>query len=75
MPKPRGRPPCFAHWDGESWVPDHDALDKAADKLVANREKCKERKRAIREAIKKAKPQLFDKIPKGQTRLEARTPE
>ena len=75
MPKPRGRPPCFAHWDGESWVSDYDALDKAADKLVANREKCKERKRAIRGAIKKAKPQLFDKIPKGQTRLEASTPE
>ena len=74
MPKPRGRPPCFAHWDRESWVPDHDALDKAADKLVANIE-CKERTRAIREAIKKAKPQLFDKIPKGQTRLEANTPE
>ena len=56
-------------------MPDHDALDKAADKLVANREKCKERKRAIREAIKQLKPQLFDKIPKGQTRLEANTPE
>ena len=75
MPKPRGRPPCFAHWDGEGWVPYHDALGNAADKLVANREKCKERKRDIREAIKKAKPQLFDKVLKGQTRLEASTPE
>ena len=56
-------------------MPDHDALEKAAGKLVANRKTCKERKRAIREAIKKAKPQLFDKIPKGQTRLEANTPE
>ena len=56
-------------------MPDYDALDKAADKLVANREKCKERKRAIREAITQLKPQRFDKIPKGQTRLATNTPE
>ena len=60
---------------GRGGGPDREALDKAAAKPGANREKCKERERAIRGAVKQLKPQLFDKIPKGQTRVDASTPE
>ena len=50
---------------------DQDAIEKAAAKLVANRERCKERKRAERALLKELKPKLFSKLPKGQTTLRS----
>ena len=50
---------------------DRDAVEKAAEKLVANRERCRERKRAERAVLKELKPKLFSKLPKGQTTLRS----
>ena len=50
---------------------DHDALEKAAEKLVANRERCRDRKRTERAVLKELKPKLFSKLPKGQTTLRS----
>ena len=67
--RPRGRPPCFSKWDGNQWVLDDDAVDKAAAKCIANRVRCRDRKRAERQALRELQPQLFTPLPKGQTTL------
>ena len=61
MSKPRGRPPCSAQWDGNEWVLSPDAAVRAAQKLVIQREKNKERRRATRQALKVLNPELFEK--------------
>ena len=60
MSKSRGRPPCSAQWDGKEWVLSPDAAVRAAQKLVIQREN-KERRRATRQALKVANPELFEK--------------
>ena len=49
---------------------DPDAAEQAANKLVAHRIMCRDRKRATRALLKQLKPALFDK--KTQTTLDAR---
>ena len=57
--KPSGLPQCSAIWDGERWVVDADAIDNAAKKLLDDRIRCRDRKRAIRAALEIQKPRLF----------------
>ena len=61
MSEPRGRPPCSAQWDGNEWVLSPDAAVRAAQKLVIQREKNKERRRATRQALKVLNPELSEK--------------
>ena len=71
-PRPRGRPPCSAQWDGERWVLDEDAAERAAARLLKQREKCRERRKATYSALTTMKPKLFKKLAKGQTTLNER---
>ena len=61
MKQPMGRPPCSAQWNGEQWIFAPGAAERAAQKLVANREKCRDRRRATKEELRKLHPELFEK--------------
>ena len=62
----RGRPPSGAVWDGERYALPPEALELAAARVQQHRVACRDRYRATRAALIRAKPELFSKHGRGR---------
>ena len=71
--QPRGRPRASARWDGTQWVLDPDAAEQAAQKLVAYRIMCRDRKCATRALKHVARPSSLNT--QAFKQLRARCPD
>jgi len=59
--KPRGRPPVGAVWQDGRYILLPESVELAAQKLERHRRAARDRYRATREALRAAKPELFNK--------------
>ena len=59
--RPRGRPPIGAVWENGEYRLTDEGLRNAVERLETHRKKCRDRYRNTRDALKRARPDLFEK--------------
>ena len=70
--RPRGRPPLGAVLENGVYILPPESVEAAAQRLELHRERCRARYRATRQALQKAKPELFIKHERGGTQQNLR---